>query len=63
MPLVRIDIIKGKSTEYKKQVLECVHAGLEEALGIPDWDRSRHLKTGECQEFRKDETDCERKHC
>ena len=35
MPLVRIDIIKGKSTEYKKQVLECVHAGLEEALGIP----------------------------
>lgn len=60
MPLVRIDMIKGKSAEYKKQVLECVHAGLEEALGIPDWDRSRHLKTGECQEFRKDETDCNR---
>ena len=35
MPLVRIDMIKGKSTEYKKQVLECVHAGLKE----------RHLKS------------------
>ena len=27
MPLVRIDMIKGKSAEYKKQVFECVHAG------------------------------------
>lgn len=43
MPLVRIEMIKGKSAEYKKQVLECVHAGLEEALGIPDWDRSSAL--------------------
>ena len=25
MPLVRIDMIKGKSAEYKKKVLECVH--------------------------------------
>ena len=43
MPLVRIDMIKGKSTEYKKQVLECVHTGLEEALGIPDWDRFQRI--------------------
>ena len=43
MPLVRIDMIKGKSAEYKKQVLECVHAGLEEVLGIPDWDRFQHI--------------------
>ena len=43
MPLVRIEMIKGKSAEYKKQVLECVHAGLEEALGIPDWDRFQRI--------------------
>ena len=43
MPLVRIDMIKGKSTEYKKQVLECVHAGLEESLGIPEWDRFQRI--------------------
>ena len=43
MPLVRIEMIKGKSAEYKKQVLECVHTGLEEALGIPDWDRFQRI--------------------
>lgn len=29
MPLVRIEMIEGKSAEYKKQVLECVHAGIQ----------------------------------
>ena len=43
MPLVRIEIIKGKSAEYKKAVLDSVHAGLVEALGIEDWDRFQRL--------------------
>ena len=43
MPLVRIEIIKGKSPEYKKQLLEGVHAALESALGIPGWDRYQRL--------------------
>lgn len=43
MPLVRIEIIKGKSHEYKKAVLDAVHDGLVKALGIEDWDRFQRL--------------------
>ena len=43
MPLVRVDMIRGKSPEYKKQVLEIIHAGLVEALGIEDWDRFQRI--------------------
>lgn len=43
MPLVRIEIIKGKSSEYKKAVLDSVHDGLENALGIEAWDRFQRL--------------------
>ena len=32
MPLVRVDMIRGKSPEYKKQVLEIIHKGLIESL-------------------------------
>ncbi len=28
MPLVRIEMLKGKSSEYKKTLLDCVHEGL-----------------------------------
>lgn len=43
MPLVRIDIVKGHTEEYKKMLLATVHDGLELALGIPDWDRFQRL--------------------
>lgn len=43
MPLVRIEIIKGKSHEYKKNVLDAVHDGLVKSLGIEDWDRFQRL--------------------
>ena len=43
MPLVRIDIIKGKSAEYKKALLDCVHEGLMESIGISDWDRFQRI--------------------
>ena len=43
MPLVRIEIIKGKSASFKKELLECVHAGLVEALSIEDWDRFQRI--------------------
>ena len=36
MPLVRIEIMKGKSHEYKKKVLQAVHKGLVKALQIED---------------------------
>jgi phenylpyruvate tautomerase PptA (4-oxalocrotonate tautomerase family) len=43
MPLVRIDIIKGHTDDYKKTFLSAVHDGLEAALGIPGWDRYQRL--------------------
>lgn len=43
MPLVRIDMVKGKSPEYKKTVLDVVHEGLIEAFGIEDWDRFQRI--------------------
>ena len=43
MPLVKINLIKGKTTEYKKTVFDCVHQGLIEALGISDWDRFQRI--------------------
>ena len=43
MPLVRIEMIKGKSHEYKKNVLDCIHEGLIETIGIEDWDRFQHI--------------------
>jgi 4-oxalocrotonate tautomerase family enzyme len=43
MPLVRINIIKGKSKEFKKTLLNSVHEGLIEAFGIEDWDRFQRI--------------------
>ncbi len=43
MPLVKIEIRKGKSKEYKKSLLEGVHRALVQALKIPDSDRKQRL--------------------
>ena len=43
MPLVSIHMYAGHTPEYKKQVLDCVHNGLVEALGIEDWDRFQRI--------------------
>ena len=43
MPLVRIEIKKGHSREYKKTLLDCVHEGLMESIGIEDWDRFQRI--------------------
>lgn len=43
MPLVRIEILKGKSPAYKKALLDGVHCALQTALGIEDWDRFQRL--------------------
>ena len=43
MPLVKIEILKGKTPEYKKMLLEGVHAALEKSLGIGSWDRFQRL--------------------
>jgi phenylpyruvate tautomerase PptA (4-oxalocrotonate tautomerase family) len=43
MPLVRIEIIKGRTAAERKQLLDAVHAALVEAFGIPDDDRTQRV--------------------
>ena len=51
MPLVRIEIIKGKSREYKDKLLECVHEALVESIGIEDWDRFQRIGEIDPEDF------------
>ncbi len=44
MPLTRISIRTGKSPEYKKALLDGVHAALVEAFRIPQRDRHQVLQ-------------------
>jgi len=39
MPLVRIDLLKGKSPEYRKQVGEAVYRAIVGVLKAPEFDR------------------------
>ena len=43
MPLIRIEILKGHSKEYKKTMFQCVHDALVNALSIPDDDRFQRI--------------------
>ena len=43
MPLVKVEMIKGKSREYKAFVLDMIHIALVEALGIEEWDRFQRI--------------------
>lgn len=43
MPLVRVEMTAGKSSEYKRTILNCIHDGLTAALEIPDWDRFQRI--------------------
>jgi 4-oxalocrotonate tautomerase len=39
MPIVRIDLLEGKTPEYRKQLGEIVYRAMIEALGVPKDDR------------------------
>jgi phenylpyruvate tautomerase PptA (4-oxalocrotonate tautomerase family) len=43
MPLVRIELVAGKSAEYKKALLDGIHNALVETIRIPDSDRRQRL--------------------
>ena len=43
MPFIRIELLAGKSPEFKQAVLDEVHAALVEAFRIPDHDRTQRL--------------------
>jgi phenylpyruvate tautomerase PptA (4-oxalocrotonate tautomerase family) len=43
MPLVRIEIIEGRSVDERRQLLQAVHEALVEAFEIPDDDRTQRI--------------------
>lgn len=43
MPIVKISILKGKSDNYKKAILDGVHDALVDTIKIPDYDRFQRL--------------------
>jgi phenylpyruvate tautomerase PptA (4-oxalocrotonate tautomerase family) len=43
MPFVRIEVVAGKTREFKQAVLDQVHEALVEAFRIPDHDRTQRL--------------------
>ena len=43
MPLVRIEVFKGRSASERRSLLDGVHAALVEAFGIPEDDRTQRL--------------------
>lgn len=56
MPLVRVEIIKGHTEEYKKMYMQTVHEALVETLGIPDDDRFQRLVEIDSNMFETNET-------
>lgn len=51
VPLVKVEIIKGKSIEYKKALLDGIHSALVDAFRIPDYDRMQRLYELEREKF------------
>ena len=44
MPLVKVNMLAGKTSEFKKTVFNCIHEGLIDAFGIADWDRFQRIE-------------------
>ena len=49
MPLVKVNMLEGKTPEFKKTVFDCIHQGLIDAFEIADWDRFQRI-----EEYKKD---------
>jgi Tautomerase enzyme. len=60
MPLVRVEILKGKSAEYKKAIMDGIHLALVEAFKIPDFDRNQRLYELERDNFETPDTKSDR---
>lgn len=43
MPLVKVEIIAGKSSQYKKSLMDGIHQALVNTIKIPDHDRRQRL--------------------
>lgn len=53
MPIVKVSMLEGKTPEYKKTVLDCIHEGLVESIGIEDWDRFQRVEEFAKEDFEK----------
>ena len=53
MPVVKVSMLKGKTPEYKKTVLDSIHDGLVESIGIEDWDRFQRVEEFAKEDFEK----------
>ena len=51
MPLVKIEILKGKNAEYKKAILRGVHSALVESFKIPESYTNNRLYELEKENF------------
>jgi len=41
MPLVRIDLIEGKSAEFRKTLGDIIYRAMRETINVPENDNSR----------------------
>ncbi len=53
MPISRIEILKGKSDEYKKTLFDVVHKALVDCIKKPDADRRQIIYEHESINFEK----------
>lgn len=60
MPLVKIEIIKGHTKEYKKILLQTVHDALMRSLGISDDDRFQRIYEIDDEDFERNTTKTEK---
>lgn len=56
MPFVKLEIIEGKTSEYKTLLLQSVHEALVLSLGIPEDDRFQRLYELKPENFEHRET-------
>jgi phenylpyruvate tautomerase PptA (4-oxalocrotonate tautomerase family) len=60
MPLVKVEILKGKSVEYKKAILDGIHSALVEAFKIPEYDKNQRLYELDKENFEFPQTKSEK---
>ena len=53
MPLIRVEIYKGKSKAYKKAIMDGVHSALVSAFKIPDDDRNQRIYELDAENFER----------
>jgi len=54
VPLVRIDMLEGRSAQEKAQIADCTHRAMVEALGVPERDRFQIVTEHDRESFHFD---------